>query len=168
MHKQMFSRSAEFQRFETLKRNREKRTQQKLMFLEGVHPIEQAIAHGWQFAAMGYASGKRLSGWAQDMLAKANPEIVYEMAPELHAELSDRENPCELIALLRQRTDGLERMTKLASESKDPLFVLFDRPQGPGNLGTLVRSADAFGACALRSARCSPARLPRWNRCRTC
>ena len=53
MHKQMFSRSAEFQRFETLKRNREKRTQQKLMCLEGVHPIEQAIAHGWQFAAMG-------------------------------------------------------------------------------------------------------------------
>ena len=149
MHKQMFSRSAEFQRFETLKRNREKRTQQKLMFLEGVHPIEQAIAHGWQFAAMGYASGKRLSGWAQDMLAKANPEVVYEMAPELHAELSDRENPCELIALLRQRTDGLERMTKLSSESKDPLFVLFDRPQGPGNLGTLVRSADAFGACGV-------------------
>ena len=149
MHKQMFSRSAEFQRFETLKRNREKRTQQKLMFLEGVHPIEQAIAHGWQFAAMGYASGKRLSGWAQDMLAKANPEVVYEMSPELHAELSDRENPCELIALLRQRTDGLERMTKLASETENPLFVLFDRPQGPGNLGTLVRSADAFGACGV-------------------
>lgn len=149
MIKQMYARSAEFQRFETLKRNREKRTQQKLMFLEGVHPIEQAIAHGWEFEAMAYAGGKRLSGWAQDMLGKAQPGVIYEMAPELHAELSDRENPCELIALLRQRTDGLQRMTEAARTQKNPLFVLFDRPQGPGNLGTLVRSADAFGACGV-------------------
>ena len=149
MIKQMYSRSAEFQRFETLKRNREKRTQQKLMFLEGVHPIEQAIAHGWQFAAMAYAGGRRLSGWAQDMLAKARPEVIYEMSPELHADLSDRENPCELIALLRQRTDGLQRLTQAAQSQPNPLFVLFDRPQGPGNLGTLIRSADAFGACGV-------------------
>lgn len=47
MVRQMVSRSAEFQRFETIKRNREKRTQQKLVFVEGVHPIEQAVAHGW-------------------------------------------------------------------------------------------------------------------------
>ena len=149
MIRKVYSRSADFQRFETLKRNREKRTQQRLMFLEGVHPIEQAVAHGWTFAAMAYAGGKRLSGWAQDMLTRAQPEAVYEMAPELHAELSDRENPCELIALLRQREDGLERMTRAASEKKNPLFVLFDRPQSPGNLGTLVRSADAFGASGV-------------------
>ena len=149
MVRQMGSRSAEFQRFETIKRNREKRTQQKLVFVEGVHPIEQAVAHGWQFAAMGYAGSRRLSGWAQDMLAKAHPEIVFEMSPMLHDELSDRENPCELVALLRQRTDGLERMTKRARETANPLFVLFDRPQGPGNLGTLFRSADAFGAAGV-------------------
>ena len=149
MVRQMVSRSAEFQRFETIKRNREKRTQQKLVFVEGVHPIEQAVAHGWQFAAMGYAGSRRLSGWAQDMLAKAHPEIVFEMSPMLHDELSDRENPCELVALLRQRTDGLERMTKRARETATPMFVLFDRPQGPGNLGTLLRSADAFGAAGV-------------------
>ena len=33
-----------FQRYETLRRNREKRTHMKLYFLEGVHPVEQAIA----------------------------------------------------------------------------------------------------------------------------
>ena len=90
MVRQMVSRSAEFQRFETIKRNREKRTQQKLVFVEGVHPIEQAVAHGWQFAAMGYAGSRRLSGWAQDMLAKAHPEIVFEMSPMMHDELRDR------------------------------------------------------------------------------
>ena len=143
----MTARNAEFQRFETLKRNREKRTHQGLAFLEGVQMIEQAVAHGWQFYALAAADGKRLSGWAEDMIRKANPETLYRMAPELHAELSDRENPCEIIGLIRMRTDGLSRMARQADEkAAPPLFALFDRPASPGNLGTFLRSADAFGA----------------------
>ena len=143
----MYARNAEFQRFETLKRNREKRTRQGLAFMEGVQMVEQAISHGWQFYAMAVSDGKRLSGWAEDMIGKAKPENLYQMAPELHAALSDRENPCEIIGLVYARTDGLERMAKAAKTSAaPPLFALFDRPAAPGNLGTFLRSADAFGA----------------------
>lgn len=143
----MYARSAEFQRFEALKRSREKRARQGLAFLEGVQMVEQAIAHGWQFYAMAVADGKRLSGWAEDMIGKARPEILYRMAPDLHAELSDRENPCEILGLFRVRTDGLARMSARAEASAaPPLFALFDRPASPGNLGTFLRSADAFGA----------------------
>jgi TrmH family RNA methyltransferase len=143
----MSVRNAAFQRFETLQRNREKRTKEKLFFVEGVHPIEQAIAGGWEFEALGYAAGKRLSGWAMDMRSRAHADTEYEITPELMAELSNREEPCELIALVKQRTDGLARMAKKACEKS--LFVLFDRPQNPGNLGTVIRSADAFGADGL-------------------
>ena len=143
----IFTRGAEFQRFETLKRNREKRARQGLAFAEGVQMVEQAVSHGWRFFAMAVADGKRLSGWAEDMIAKARPETLCRMAPELHAELSDRENPCEIICLIRTRTDGLDRMERRAAESAAPsLFALFDRPASPGNLGTFLRSADAFGA----------------------
>ena len=143
----MSVRNAAFQKFETLQRNREKRTREKLFFVEGVHPIEQAIASGWEFEAIGFAAGRRLSGWAMDMRAKAKAETEYEIEPALMAELSNREEPCELIALVRQRTDGLIRMANKANEKS--LFVLFDRPQNPGNLGTVIRSADAFGADGL-------------------
>ena len=143
----MSVRNAAFQRFETVQRNREKRTREKIFFVEGVHPIEQAIAAGWEFEAIGFPAGKRLSGWAMDMRKKAHAETEYEILPELLAELSDREEPCELIALVKQRTDGLARMAERANEKS--LFVLFDRPQNPGNLGTVIRSADAFGADGL-------------------
>jgi len=143
----MSVRNAAFQRFETLQRNREKRTRERLFFVEGVHPIEQAVYAGWEFEALGYAAGKRLSGWALDMRARAQAQTEYEILPELMAELSNREEPCELIALVRQRTDGLQRMARKAGGRS--LFVVFDRPQNPGNLGTIIRSADAFGADGL-------------------
>ncbi len=142
----IYSRNAEFQRYETLKRNREKRFGQKLAFLEGVQPVEQAISHGCRFYSMCVADGERLSGWAEDMIQKAQPEVLHKMDQSLLKELSDRENPCEIIALVKMRFDGLERMEKKAEEEDAPFFALFDRPSSPGNLGTFLRSANAFGA----------------------
>ena len=144
----MYSRGADYQKFETLKRNREKRNHQGLAFIEGVQMVEQAISHGWHFYAMAVSAGKRLSGWAEDMIGKADPEILYRMEPQMHADLSDRENPCEIVGLVSILRDGLQRISSAAMNSKaPPLFAVFDRPAAPGNLGTFLRSADAFGAC---------------------
>lgn len=148
-YEKMTVRNAAFQRFETLKRNREKRSKQGLAFIEGVQPIEQAIRHGWSFYAMAVTLNKRLSGWAEDMIAKAQPEVVYQMDESLKAELSDREEPCEILALVYIREDGLKRIAHAADAAIEkgdaPLYALFDRPAAPGNLGTFLRSADAFG-----------------------
>lgn len=142
----IYARSDKFQRFETLKRNREKRTKAGLFFIEGVQMVEQAIRHHWHFACMAVMDGKRLSGWAEDMIEKARPDVLYHMAPELMQELSDREDTCEIIALIEMRHDGIARMQQAAKETAAPFYALFDRPQSPGNLGTFLRSADAFKA----------------------
>lgn len=142
-------RSDVFQRYETLRRNREKRTHQHLYFLEGVHPVEQAIAAKEDFLSIAYAEDKRLSGWAQDMLRRANPEELHPMPAAMMAELSDRDDPCELICLVRQRPNGAERVRQAVAQTSAPLLVICDRPASPGNLGTIVRSADAFGACGV-------------------
>ena len=143
------TRNDAFQLYETLSRNREKRTHTRLCFLEGVHPFEQAIAASESFLAIAYNEEKRLSGWAQDMIGRARPETLNPMPAALIAELSDRENPCELLGILRQRTDGSERVRRALSGSENPIMVLCDRPSSPGNLGTVVRSADAFGAACV-------------------
>ena len=145
----VFSRNALFQQMETVKRNREKRTKAKLFFLEGVHPIENAVRGGFEFSLIAYAGGKRLSGWAEDMIRRANPDTVCEMDAALHAELSDREEPCELISLVKMREQPLRAIQTRVSEKKNPFLVLFDRPASPGNLGTVIRSADAFGAAGV-------------------
>ena len=78
---------------------------------------------------------------AHDMLGKASIDTLYEIEPALMDELSEREESCELIGLVKMREDALGRMAQRAGEN--PLYLVFDRPQGPGNLGTVLRSARA-------------------------
>jgi TrmH family RNA methyltransferase len=67
------------------------------------------------------------------------------MATDLVAALSGKDEPSELIAVARMRE------ATLAGLPLGPglLVVVVDRPSSPGNLGTIVRSADALGAHAV-------------------
>ena len=67
--------------------------------------------------------------------------------PVLLSELSERDDAdaLELIAVGALLPDDLGRL----SAGKDLLGVVFDRPTSPGNIGSLIRSADAFGASGL-------------------
>jgi len=47
----------------------------------------------------------------------------------------------ELLAVVGMPDDDLDRI----AIGPDLLVVVFDRPTSPGNIGTLIRSADAFG-----------------------
>jgi TrmH family RNA methyltransferase len=66
------------------------------------------------------------------------------MAPELLAELAGKDSP-ELLAVVALPADDLT----LVPAGPHLLAVVFDRPSTPGNIGTVIRSADAFGASAV-------------------
>src|SRR5205823_13566885 len=51
----------------------------------------------------------------------------------------------ELLAVVGLAADDLARIPT----GPGMLAVVFDRPTSPGNLGTLIRSADAFGASGV-------------------
>jgi tRNA G18 (ribose-2'-O)-methylase SpoU len=67
-------------------------------------------------------------------------------APELLQELGGKsEDAPELVAVAALPPDDLARIP-LGAEF---LGVVLDRPASPGNIGTVVRSADAFGAAGV-------------------
>lgn len=136
------SRNARFQQWEALLHNRTKRHRQGEFLVQGVRPITLAVEHGWTIRALISDGRPRLSTWAGALWEATTAEQVV-MAPELVAELGEKDEPSELLAVVEMPSDSLDRL--------DPtgLIVVFDRPSQPGNLGTLARSADAFGASAL-------------------
>jgi 23S rRNA (uridine2479-2'-O)-methyltransferase len=137
------TRNARFQQWEALLANRSKRMRSGLFLIHGVRPITLAVETGWPIESLLLSATRRRSPWAAGVLAAVEAPR-FAVSDELLRELGgkDDETP-ELVAVGRLRPDDLDRVD-VGGEA--PLLVVFDRPTSPGNLGTLVRSADAFGA----------------------
>jgi 23S rRNA (uridine2479-2'-O)-methyltransferase len=139
------SRNAAFQQWQALLSNRAKRQRAREFVVQGVRPITLAVEHGWPVRAMIYDMSRPLSRWAQDMLAGSGAQRVA-MAPELLRELGEKDDGApEIVAVAAIPPDDFSRVPR----SADLLALAFDRPASPGNVGTVIRSADAFGAHGL-------------------
>ena len=139
------SRNATFQQWQALLTNRQKRQRAGEFLVQGVRPITLAIQHGWPLRALIYDAERALSGWATQALDTVKTERVA-MATELIAELGEKpDEPPELVAVAELPADDFGRV----AVTDTFLGLAFDRPNTPGNIGTLIRSADAFGAQCL-------------------
>ena len=144
------SRNARFQQWAALLENRSKRQRSGEFIVQGVRPITLALRNGWPITEVlydtdGAASSGLLSRWARETLdAVAAPKIA--VAAELMHELGGKTDASpELLAVAALPADDLARIPA----GPGMLAVVFDRPASPGNLGTLIRSADAFGASGV-------------------
>ena len=142
---QIRSRNDVFQTLDALKRSRQKRRKSRAFFVEGVRNLNAARRYGWRFECFAYDASRQLSGWARDLMDGEAGAVRYALETGLMAELSDRENPSELAAVVSMREEDPYAL-KL---SDPPLLAAFDRPSNRGNLGSVLRSCDAFGVDAL-------------------
>lgn len=135
------SRNARFQQWQALLSNRNKRQRAGEFVVQGVRPINLAVRFGWEIRAFLHRRTGQLSAWARDLLDTVDTTRVA-MADDLLTELGEQVDVPELVAVVAQRPDDRARL-------RPGLVVVFDRPGSPGNLGTLIRSADAFGATGM-------------------
>ncbi len=138
-------RNSAYQILEALLANRQKRHATRTFLVEGVQPINMALTHGWKFAAVIHRRGAALSSWATNVIERASAPMRYQLAGDLLDGLSRKDEGSELLAVLQMPPDDLERIPV----RPDLLVGVIDRPANPGNLGTLIRSCDAFGAHGL-------------------
>ena len=137
MPRKVSTRNAAFQQWQALLTNRTKRQRAGEFLVQGVRPITLAVEHGWEIRTLLHGGGSR-SRWAEELLCRHDHA---ELSAELMRELGEKDDQ-ELIAVVGLPEDRLDRI----SPRDDLLVVVFDRPATPGNIGTLIRSADAFGA----------------------
>jgi tRNA G18 (ribose-2'-O)-methylase SpoU len=136
------TRNASFQQWQALLTNRTKRQRSGEFLVHGVRPISLALDSGWPVRTLLYNADSPLSAWARDALAESSGDQVA-MSGELMRELGEKnEDTPELIVVVELPPDDLARVEL----SQQTLGVIFDRPASPGNIGTLIRSADAFSA----------------------
>jgi tRNA G18 (ribose-2'-O)-methylase SpoU len=137
--------NAYYQLTSSLIDNRKQRQKQKRFIVQSVNAINAALAHDWSFESLWVAERERLSSWALDVIDRSNAGRVLETSAEMFALLHGKEAPGELVAVLDLPEDRLRR----ARLSDRALVVVCDRASSPGNLGSIIRSADALGADAV-------------------
>lgn len=74
-----------------------------------------------------------------------DPSQIVDVSAAVYRNLSDRENPAGMGAIV---TSPLLELGQLQIQSNNPVVIL-DRISDPGNLGTIIRTADAAGMAGV-------------------
>ena len=128
-------------------RKRSERDEQGVFMTEGYRPITRALAAGFHFDEIYYSPEWFLGSNEQKVLddaAKAGAQLT-RLGKEAFAKIAYRERPEGLIGIGKQWHTTLDDL----KFSKTPFLIVVEAIEKPGNLGTILRSADATGAEAV-------------------
>ncbi|HWS17553.1 MAG TPA: RNA methyltransferase, partial [Candidatus Elarobacter sp.] len=113
--------------------------------VEGVRIIEEAIRSGLRFQAVFFSEAG--SAHATRLLPQIGSQVEILLLPdEVFVSAVSTESPQGVAALVKLRPHKFEDLMEAGA---DPLLVGVAGIQDPGNLGTIIRSAEAFGARAV-------------------
>jgi TrmH family RNA methyltransferase len=113
--------------------------------IEGVRIIEEAIRSGLKFRAVFF--NQSAENKAERLLPQLAAHVETLLLPnKLFASAVPSETPQGVAALVKVRESSLEEL--LAKAHAGPLLAVAG-VQDPGNLGTMLRSAEAFGAAGV-------------------
>ncbi len=123
---------------------RKGRRREGAFFVEGLQPVWQAVEAGAVIETFVVAPELLVSERAQRLIAaqEAGGARVARVTRAIFAALSEREGPTGLGAIVRAHT---ARLDDLVVRHDAPIVALHGIGN-PGNLGTIIRTADAAGA----------------------
>ena len=118
------------------------RREEGLFVVEGQREIEHCIACGYEIVEMYTSQGDRHAVRFADLTACLSP---CEVTPLVYEKMAYRGSTEGMIAIAKCRE---HRLKDLALKKK-PLVVVLESVEKPGNLGAILRTAEAAGVDAV-------------------
>ena len=129
-------------------RQKKHRDETGFFVVEGVRLVQEAITSACQFElaviSEEEAGGLRIQQLIDKFEESGCPVIAAPAV--LFRKISDTATPQGILAVLKQRS---ERLADLSTPEGSSLWVILDAIQDPGNVGTIIRTADAAGAAGV-------------------
>ena len=127
-----------------LKEKARQRKKTGLFLIEGKRELSLAIKGGYTVNTLLFYPELFSESEAQAM-SQYNIEII-EISKEVFQKLAHRDTTEGVIAVVNSKHHTLE---DLKFESKNPLILVAEAPEKPGNIGALLRTADAANVDAV-------------------
>ena len=127
---------------------RQFRQKEQKFIIEGIRFAEELLRSSMQTESLYYSPKLLANQRGCAVLKKAERQSIpsYQISENLMKEIADTDNPQGVLALVRMPKYSLSDVLPL---NKPALIVLVDGIQDPGNLGTIVRTADAAQATGV-------------------
>lgn len=118
-----------------------------LFIAEGLKLVADAVEAGWPIQTLVHASAVGGQPLVQRLAATAHARggSVIAVSEAVLAKISRRDNPQTVVGVFEQQ---LKAATAIRAKPGD-VWVALEAVRDPGNLGTIVRTADAAGAAGV-------------------
>jgi len=120
------------------------RDQRGVFMAEGLKLVIDALDLGWTIETLVFAKTGKGNPTVEKVAARtvAAGGLVLEVTEKVLSAITRRDNPQMVVGVFRQRWTTLAEIRPAAGD----VWVALDRVRDPGNLGTVIRTADAVGA----------------------
>ena len=137
--------NAKFKNLLTLQEKSRARREQGLFVVEGRRELEHCLEGGYHVRTLFFCPEILGTDAAVSLQRLCPGALAVEIPAALYRKAAYREGTEGVIALVETRTHCLEDIHL----QENPLIVVLEAVEKPGNLGAVLRSADAAGADAV-------------------
>lgn len=123
------------------------RRKENVFIVEGVREIRLAFKGEFEVEELYFCDQVFPAEEVQNLISgcKQKPEVI-EISSEVYDKIAYRGSTEGLIAVMRSKDTGLN---KIQFKSENPLILVAEAPEKPGNIGALLRTADAANVDAV-------------------
>lgn len=126
---------------------RKERQATNLFFIEGLRIVAEAVQTHARIHTLVWAPELLTSEFGQGIQKECEIKGIphLEVSKDIFAALSHKDGPQGIAAIVQQDWQTLESISPMRGQ----LWVALESVQNPGNLGTIMRTAEAIGAAGI-------------------
>ena len=124
-----------------LKEKSRERRDKSLFVIEGIRELLAAYKAGYEIESIFFVPGSA----GEEIVEKITAKHLYSITEALYAKVAYREGSEGIIAIAKFKEKALNSINL----SENPLVIILESVEKPGNLGAVIRTADGVNADAV-------------------